>query len=129
MIVDTSALVAVAFREPGFERLEELLASQEIAPAMGVPTLVELGMALSGRHGRDARSDVEDLLRTFGILEVAFGEQHWREAVRACNRFGRGRHRAALNMGDCMSYAVARLAHEPLLFVGDDFSQTDLLVA
>ena len=57
---------------------------------------------------------------------MPFGEAHWREALAAYRRFGRGRHRANLNFGDCLSYAVARLAGEPLLFVGDDFAATDL---
>lgn len=65
-------------------------------------------------------------LAEFDIVEVPFGGQHWKEAVDAYLRFGRGRHRAQLNIGDCLTYAVARLAGEPLLFVGDDFAATDL---
>jgi len=60
---------------------------------------------------------------------VSFGEDHWREAARAFRRFGKGRHPAALNFGDCLTYAVARLAGAPLLCVGEDFPQTDLDLA
>ncbi|MBA2607774.1 MAG: type II toxin-antitoxin system VapC family toxin [Actinobacteria bacterium] len=129
MIVDTSALVAIVLEESGHDRLFDLITNDALPAAVGAPTLVELGIVLSARLGRDARPLADDLLRTLGILEIAFGEYHWREAVRAFNRFGRGRHRAALNMGDCMTYAVARLANEPLLFVGDDFTHTDLASA
>jgi ribonuclease VapC len=60
---------------------------------------------------------------------VAFGEPHWRAALEAFRRFGKGRHPAGLNFGDCLSYAVARVAGHPLLFVGNDFSCTDIEVA
>ena len=61
-----------------------------------------------------------------GISEIPFGPAHWREAVDAYQRFGRGRHPARLNFGDCLSYATAKLAGQPLLFIGHDFSQTDI---
>ena len=60
---------------------------------------------------------------------VPFADEHWRVAVDAYTRFGKGRHRAGLNFGDCLTYAVARLAEQPLLFVGDDFRKTDVVVA
>ncbi|MCJ7627420.1 MAG: type II toxin-antitoxin system VapC family toxin, partial [Longimicrobiales bacterium] len=63
------------------------------------------------------------------VQELPFGELHWREAADAYRRFGKGRHSAALNFGDCMTYAVAQLAGERLLFVGGDFAQTDVEVA
>ncbi len=66
------------------------------------------------------------MLDELGIQEIPFGELHWREAVDAYRRFGKGRHPAALNFGDCMTYAVASLTGEPLLFVGNDFGHTDL---
>jgi ribonuclease VapC len=69
------------------------------------------------------------MLDELDIQEVPFGEIHWREAVDAYRRFGKGRHPPALNFGDCMAYAVARPAGEPLLFVGDDFALTDVTLA
>ena len=128
MIVDTSALVAVALREPGFE---DMISALERAPfsGIGTPTLVETGMVLSARLGGNGRDVGSHLLYEFGIVSVPFGDHHWREAVVAFERFGRGNHPAKLNFGDCLSYAVAKLAAEPLLFVGDDFSATDIVAA
>jgi ribonuclease VapC len=128
VIVETSALVAVVLQEPGYRRLLEAMAA---APARGIgtPSLAEAGLVLSSRLGRDAEPLLTRLLEQLDVVPVAFGEQHWAEAVRAFRRFGRGRHPARLNFGDCLSYAVARLADEPLLFVGDDFAQTDLTPA
>ena len=128
MIVDSSALVAVTFAEPGHQ---ELIAKLAGAPSAGIgtPTLAETGLVLASRLGRDSRDLVIRLLAEFGIDEIPFGDQHWREAIDAYLRFGRGRHKARLNFGDCLTYAVARLADEPLLFVGDDFPETDLKLA
>lgn len=128
MIVDTSALVAVVFREPGFERIVEALsAAQSIG--IGAPTLAETGVVLQARLGKDPSGLIARLLQEFGIVVVPFGEPHSREAIAAYARFGRGRHQAGLNFGDCLTYAVAHLAGEPLLAVGDDFGRTDLDVA
>jgi ribonuclease VapC len=128
VIVDSSALVAITFAEPGHQ---ELIAKLAGAPSAGIgtPTLAETGLVLASRLGRDSRDLVIRLLAEFGIDEIPFGDQHWREAIDAYLRFGRGRHKARLNFGDCLTYAVARLADEPLLFVGDDFPETDLKLA
>ena len=128
MILDTSAVVAVVFREPGFEVLVEKVAAAEYT-AVGAPTAAETGIVLSARLGRDARGLVARLLAEWGAEVVPFGDDHWKEAIDAYRRFGRGRHRAALNFGDCLSYAVAKLADQPLLCVGDDFARTDIEVA
>jgi ribonuclease VapC len=68
-------------------------------------------------------------LQGVSIEEVPLGGQHWREATDAYLRYGKGRHKAQLTFGDCLTYAVTRLANEPLLFAGDDFPQTDLALA
>lgn len=125
MIVDSSAILCVLFREDGHEKvLERLLADP--GPAAGAPTLAETGIVLAARLGPAARGLLERFLDELGVQEVPFGEVHWREAVDAHRRYGKGRHPAALNFGDCMTYAVAALAGEPLLFTGEDFAQTDL---
>ena len=125
MIVDTSVLLAIAFREEGHEALlDELLATGGVAA--GTPTLAETGIVLSARLGDAAQGLLERLLDELGVQEVPFGEVHWREAVDAFRRYGKGRHPASLNFGDCMTYAVARLAGERLLYVGDDFARTDV---
>ncbi len=128
MIVDSSAIVAIVFKEPGYE---ELLSRMESAPtaAAGAPTLAETGIVLTARLGRLADGLLERLIDELEIREIPFGELHWRESVEAYRRFGRERHPASLNFGDCMTYAVATLTAEPLLFVGSDFSKTDVKVA
>ena len=125
MIVDTSALVAVLLRESGFESVVTYLESAD-ALAVGAPTVTETSLVLSGRLGRDARSKVARLLQEYEIVVVPFTAAHSEEAVEAFMRFGKGRHPAGLNFGDCLAYAVARLADQPLLCRGRDFSQTDL---
>lgn len=128
MIVDTSALVAVVFREPGADDLLTKLASSS-STGIGTPTLAELGIVLAARLDTGSRGLIVELLDEFEIEEVPFGSEHWRAALVAYQRFGRGRHPARLNFGDCLTYAVAHLADEPLLFVGDDFAATDLPAA
>jgi ribonuclease VapC len=128
MILDTSAVVAIVFKEPGYEALIDKLVETENV-AMGAPTVAETGIVLEARLRRDARGLILQLLDEWRVAIVPFGEDHWREAMEAYARFGRGRHRAALNFGDCLTYAVAKLAGQPLLCLGDDFAKTDLPLA
>ena len=128
MILDSSVIVAIVLREPGYEELLTKLRSADTL-GIGTPTLTETGMVLSARLGVEPQALLDRFLREFGAVPVAFGEQHWREALEAFRRFGKGRHPAALNFGDCLSYAAAKLADHPLLFVGNDFSKTDLEIA
>lgn len=123
--MDSSALLAIVFREPGYE---EVLERIESAPsvAAATATLAETGIVLHARLGDRSRGLLERMLDELVIQEVSFGEIHWREAVEAFRRFGKGVHAASLNFGDCLTYATAKLSGEPLLFVGDDFSKTDL---
>jgi ribonuclease VapC len=128
VIVDASAVVAIALREPGHETLvAKLTAAAD--PGIGAPTLAEAGIVLSARLGRDARPLLARFLQEAGLAIVPFGDPHWRTAVDAYARFGRGRHPAGLNFGDCLAYAVAKLAGQPLLCVGDDFGRTDIPLA
>ena len=128
MIVDSSAIAAIFFRETGFEDLLDKLA-RGAAIGIGAPTLAEAAIVLTARLGFDARPALGRFLQESAIEVVPFGDAHWREAVDAYRRFGKGRHRAALNFGDCLCYATARLASQPLLCVGDDFAKTDLDLA
>jgi ribonuclease VapC len=125
VIVDSSAIVCIALREPGWEGVVARLAT-EAAPGIGAPTLAEAGLVLTAKMGARARPLLSRLLQETGLSVIPFAEEHWRVAVEAYTRFGKGRHPAALNFGDCLTYAVARLAGQPLLFVGEDFSNTDL---
>jgi len=128
VIIDTSAIVSILFKEPDHERLVDSLVSDP-RPAVSAATLTEAGIVLSARMNQDARGLLARFLREAGIEVIPFGESHFSAAVDAWLRFGKGRHPAALNFGDCMSYATASVASEPLLCVGDDFANTDLDLA
>jgi len=125
MIVDTSALLAIVFQESGYEGVLDRILSAPVVAA-GSPTLAEAGIVLHARLGAGAHGLLERLLEEPAIEEISFGSVHWREAVEAYRTFGKGQNAAGLNFGDCMTYAVARLSGEPLLFVGEDFPKTDL---
>lgn len=127
MIVDTSAIAAIVFKEPGHaDVLGKLVAGGHVG--IGTPTLAEAGIVLTARLKKDGRSLLLRFLQEFSITPIPFGDAHWREAVEGYRRFGKGRHPAALNFGDCMTYATARLANRPVLCVGVDFSRTDVPV-
>lgn len=128
MTLDSSALVAILFAEPGHLDLVDLILQADVV-RVGTPTLVETEIVLSARRGTPAATDVQDLLDELHVTVVPFGESDWRAAVRAFERFGRGRHKTGLNFGDCLSYAVAATASDSLLFVGDDFTSTDITPA
>ncbi|MGB5816831.1 MAG: type II toxin-antitoxin system VapC family toxin [Thermoanaerobaculia bacterium] len=125
MILDSSVIVAIVRREPGFEDLVERL-RQASSLGIGTPTLTEAGVVLEARLKIDARGVLERFLRDFEVATIPFGDLHWQESLAAYRRFGKGRHPAGLNFGDCMSYSTAKLAATPLLYLGDDFSKTDL---
>ena len=125
MTLDSSALIAILFSEPGFLELVDCILEAEVV-RVGAPTLVETGMVLAGRkRGKPAR-ELEELVRELAITVVPFGEAEWHTAGSAYARYGRGRHKAALNFGDCLAYATAAAAGDSLLFVGSDFRHTDI---
>jgi ribonuclease VapC len=128
MIVDSSALVAIVLIEPGWERLRECLARVGDAYVSAV-SLVEAGMVLESRLGPAGAVQLDDLLLDAELTVVPFDEAQARLAREAFRRFGRGRHPAGLNFGDCCVYALARSRGQPLLFVGDDFARTDVVPA
>lgn len=128
MIMDSSAIVAIFFKEPGYETLTRKL-SKASEVGIGGPTLVECGIVLTARFGYDARGLLTRFVEEANITIVPFTEVHFGMAVGAWLKYGKGRHPAGLNFGDCLSYAVAKLAGMPLLFVGDDFLKTDLRLA
>ena len=128
MILDSSAIVAIMLQEPAYE---SLLAKVGEAGTLGVgsPTLVETAIVLSARLATDAQGLVARFIQEADASIIPFGEAHHPTAHQAWIRFGKGRHPAALNFGDCLTYATARLAGEPLLCTGSDFAQTDLELA
>jgi ribonuclease VapC len=128
VIIDSSALVAIVLREP---EADDLLRRMRDASslAIGAATLLETGIVLSARLNDDARGLLARLLQESGIAVVDVTEAHFGVAMDAWLRYGKGRHAAALNFGDCLSYAIAVVAGEPLLCIGDDFPHTDCVLA
>jgi ribonuclease VapC len=128
MTLDSSALIAILFAESGhLDLIDRILIAESVRVA--APTLVEASMVAAGRRRRSAVGDVDALVQELGVTVVPFGEREWHAAVDAFLRFGRGRHAAALNFGDCLAYAAAVVANDSLLFVGDDFRLTDVAPA
>ncbi len=125
MVVDTSALLAILQDEPERRTFNEALESAD-SRLMSVATLVEVSIIIESRYGAEGLRDLDLLLERAGIELVPVDVEQARAARAAYSRFGKGRHPAALNFGDCFSYALARVLGEPLLFKGDDFSRTDL---
>lgn len=124
MIVDSSALIAIVLREPGWEALAEKLST---SPAgTGAPTLAEAGIVLTAKLGPRGRSLLARVVQEARVAVIPFTDEHWPIAIDAYARFGKGRHAAGLNFGDCLTYAAARLANQPLIYVGENFAKTDL---
>jgi ribonuclease VapC len=128
VIVDSSAVIAILLKEPGHERLRDRLATSERV-GIGAPTVVESSLVLCSRLGHAGKTLLARFLQEAEVEVMEFTADHWTVAVDAFVAYGKGRHRAGLNFGDCMTYAVAKLAGEPLLRLGDDFPATDLQLA
>ena len=127
MVVDTSAVVAILAGEPEGPACGRALADAGSA-AMSVANYVELVMVALSRD-LAGRTEVEGLMADARIELVAVTRVHAGLAIEAFARFGKGRHRAALNYGDCFAYALAKERGEPLLFKGGDFARTDVVPA
>jgi ribonuclease VapC len=128
MIVDTSALVAVLDQEPEAERIVRTLASAA-ERVLSAANLVEVGIVMQARRGDDGARDLDLLLAKLRIDIAEVTASQADIARKAFRRFGRGRHAANLNFGDCFAYALAKETSAPLLFKGNDFGRTDLTVA
>jgi ribonuclease VapC len=128
MILDTSALVAVITVEETAPALFDVLADAPVI-SVGAPSLVETAMVLEGRLAGSspaASSRLALFMARFDVEVLPFVAQHWPVAWAAFLRYGKGRHPAGLNFGDCLTYATAKLAGQPLLCLGEDFARTDL---
>lgn len=128
MIIDTSAMVAILYREP-----EAAAFIQRIHDAdscrISVATWVELAMVVESQLGPDGMRQAEAFFRRAGITIEPVAVEHGELARQAFLDFGKGRHKAGLNFGDCFSYALAKATGEPLLFKGNDFALTDIVAA
>lgn len=128
MVIDTSAIVAIAQNEPEAPVFERLIADDPIR-LISAATMLETAMVLETRFGEPGGAELDLWLAKANVEIVAVGAEHADQARRAWRRYGKGRHPAGLNYGDCFSYALAKLTGESLLFKGNDFSQTDIPAA
>jgi ribonuclease VapC len=128
MVIDTSALAAIFFNEP--ERIEFLGKIEgAVSRSVSASSLVEALMVVRRDLGADGAEALLSFLDLSEIVTVPFSHEQALLASEAFRRFGKRRHRANLNLGDCFSYALAKHLGEPLLCKGDDFTHTDLLLA
>lgn len=125
MIIDASAAIAILKQEP-----EAAACSRAIEFAlirkMAAPTYLEICMVIAGRGGGEALARVDEFMRASQIISMSFTPDLALVAVDAFMRYGKGRHPARLNFGDCIAYALAKSEAMPLLFKGDDFRLTDI---
>jgi len=128
MILDTSALVAILYREPEAERFARLIHEAESC-RISVATHVELSMVIESQLGPEGMRQAETFLRRAGVIVEPVTVEQGELARQAFLDFGKGRHKAGLNFGDCFAYALAKATGEPLLFKGSDFAMTDIVAA
>ena len=125
MVVDTSALLAVLFGEPEADRIARSIASDPRRRASAL-TVLETAIVVEARKGEPGGRELDLLLHRIDLENVPLTASHVEVARDAWRRFGRGKHPANLNIGDCCAYALARVSGEPMLFKGDDFGKTDV---
>ncbi len=125
MIVDSSALIAIALLEPEARRLTDAITLAGYV-RMGAPNFLEAALVIDNRSKRFVRARFDQYLHDAEIDVVPFTAEMAVLAREAHRQYGRGRHPARLNLGDCFAYALAKSLNEPLLFKGNDFSQTDI---
>jgi ribonuclease VapC len=125
MVLDTSAVVAILKNEPERRKFNEAIEASE-SRSMSTASFVECSMILESRYGADGVRDLDLFIAKAQVSLVPVDEEQADLARRAYRKFGKGRHPAGLNFGDCFSYALSRALDLPLLFKGNDFSQTDV---
>jgi ribonuclease VapC len=125
MVIDTSALLAILLDEPERRTFNEALEAAE-SRIMSAATFVEVSMVIESRFGAEGIRDLDLFIERAGIELSPVDSEQAHAARRAFSRFGKGRHQAGLNYGDCFSYALATVLGEPLLYKGDDFGKTDV---
>jgi ribonuclease VapC len=125
MVLDTSALLAILLDEPERRAFNEAIEGAG-SRLLSTANYVEASIVLEARHGAEGARDLDLLIERAGIELVPVDAPQARAACRAFGRFGKGRHRAGLNFGDCFAYALATVRDEVLLFKGDDFQHTDV---
>jgi ribonuclease VapC len=126
MVLDTSALLVILRDEPERRMFNEAIEAAE-SRLLSAASFLETSMILESRHGAEGVRALDRLLAAANIQIVAVDLLQTTAAREAFRQFGKGRHPAGLNFGDCFSYALAKCRAEPLLFKGTDFAQTDIL--
>ncbi|MEK7239047.1 MAG: type II toxin-antitoxin system VapC family toxin [Gemmatimonadota bacterium] len=125
MVIDTSAIIAILTSEPAADRLVAAIEGDRTR-LVSAATVIEASLVVLGRYGEAGDPQLDRLLRSIDAEIVPVDEEQVELARDAALRFGRSRHAAALNYGDCFNYALSVARGEPLLFVGDDFARTDV---
>jgi ribonuclease VapC len=125
MVIDTSAVIAILNDEPERRAFNEAIEKSNVC-MMSAATFVEVSMVIENKRGPDGLRDFDTLIATARIVIVPVDERQARVARDAFRRYGKGRHPAALNYGDCFTYALADVKRSPVLFKGGDFLQTDV---
>ena len=125
MVVETSAVLAILLEEPEAAECAQRI-EDDPAPVISAASVVEAGVVLLSRYGPNARDDLRDFLAQGGLQVEPVTAEQAELALEAYHRYGKGRHRAGLNFGDCFAYALCKATGQPLLFKGQDFSQTDI---
>ena len=125
MVIDTSALIAILLGEPEAGTLASAI-SKDPKRLIGAFTALETGIVIEAKKGEASSRELDLLLHRAAIEIVAMNSEQFEIARLAWRTYGKGRHPAGLNIGDCCSYALAKYSGEPLLFKGDDFLKTDL---
>jgi len=122
--LDTSVLVALILEEEGWEHLDEIVLQHQTL--ISSVAIVEAFLVLRGRVQHDVRVSIDRLVESMEIRVIDFSQRHIAIAQDAFDSYGKGRHPAKLNFGDCIVYATAKMSGTPLLCLGDDFSKTDI---
>lgn len=125
MVIDTSALAAIFFGEPDSSEYEDAI-DADSTRLISVATVLETSIVLESRFGEDGSRELDLLLYRVPIEMVAVTAEQMELGRLAFRRYGKGRHPAGLNFGDCFAYALSKISGEPLLFKGDDFGRTDV---
>jgi ribonuclease VapC len=128
MVIDASAMLAILLAEPGHESLNERIVSAS-RRLISAATVVEAGIVLLSRESAKNEPFLDLFLQKADLEIVPVDAQQAQVAREAFRRFGKGRHPAGLNFGDCFAYALASVKGEPLLYKGDDFAKTDIAAA
>lgn len=125
MVIDTSAILCILFGEPEAEEFARLIAADG-RRLISAFSALESAIVVQARKGESGGRSLDLLLHHAQVEIVSLTSEQYELAREAWVRYGKGRHAAGLNIGDCCSYALAKVSGEPLLFKGDDFAQTDV---